>query len=394
MNRKIYIPTHFNVGNRGCEGISKGTIKILNNYEVFLFSQDPVLDEKIAGLSNNLLFVGKLSIVKRNWYKILKRLAVGNKKVKRYYECRIRLPYFFEHIEKSKEGIVLVTGGDMFCYDDNYVVFLNRYINKDRFKSVLWGCSIGPENISKEKIVSLKQFDAIIARETFSRDFLVNELGIDKVYCCPDPAFSVEEEKCEIGFLLDNTIGINLSNFVSEDVSEESIFGKNIANLVEYIISKTNMEILLIPHVFWDDQDDRIICNKIYEKYKKTSRVKFLEAERMNYCQIRYVIGKCRFFIGARTHAMISAYAMCVPSLALGYSIKARGIAYDLGLPSRLVVDYKTIKDESEIRNAFCYLLNEENSIREHLQSVMSEYRYGAFSARVVLDKLIEQKEY
>ena len=35
-------------------------------------------------------------------------------------------------------------------------------------------------------------------------------------------------------------------------------------------------------------------------------------------------------FIGARTHATIAAYSSCVPTLVVGYSIKARGIAKDL----------------------------------------------------------------
>ena len=392
MSSQIFIPTHFDVGNRGCEGISKGTIKLLDGYDVFLFSQNCSLDEEIAGFSNNLFSVGNLSIIKTTCYKLLKCLAIGNKHIKRYYECRIRLPLFFKRIKKCKSGIVFITGGDMFCYDDNYVVFLNRYLDRSRFKSVLWGCSIGQENMSQDKLLSLKKFDLIITRETLSRDFLKSEIGKEKVYCCPDPAFLVDAEEYFVEYSLNNTIGINLSNFVSEDVGEDTIFGKNITNLIEFIINETNMDILFIPHVFWKGQDDRIICNRLYNQYKNIKRVHVLDSEKMNYCQIRYVIGKCRFFIGARTHAMISAYSMCVPALALGYSIKSRGIANDIGLPANLVVDYKKLHDETEIKNAFCYLLREENNIRNHLKKVIPEYRSRAFDARKKIDELVVEK--
>ena len=49
-----------------------------------------------------------------------------------------------------------------------------------------------------------------------------------------------------------------------------------------------------------------------------------------NCMEIKGIISKCRFFIGARTHSTIAAYSTCVPTLAVGYSIKARGIARDI----------------------------------------------------------------
>ena len=43
---------------------------------------------------------------------------------------------------------------------------------------------------------------------------------------------------------------------------------------------------------------------------------------------IKGYISRCELFIGARTHATIAAYSTGVPTLVLGYSVKARGIAY------------------------------------------------------------------
>ena len=60
-------------------------------------------------------------------------------------------------------------------------------------------------------------------------------------------------------------------------------------------------------------------------------------------------ISKCRFFLGARTHAMISAYSVCVPSIALGYSIKSKGISKDLKMPDYTLIDYRNLKKQNEL---------------------------------------------
>ena len=93
--------------------------------------------------------------------------------------------------------------------------------------------------------------------------------------------------------------------------------GAEVNKLINYILNHTNLNILLIPHVLWKGQDDREISNVILRKYN-SSRISVLNSDTLNYCELRYVISKCRFFIGARTHAVISAYSTYVPTIALG----------------------------------------------------------------------------
>ena len=59
-----------------------------------------------------------------------------------------------------------------------------------------------------------------------------------------------------------------------------------------------------------------------------TGRVVFFEDH--NCMELKGIISKCRFFVGARTHSTIAAYSMGIPTLVVGYSVKARGIARDL----------------------------------------------------------------
>ena len=93
-----------------------------------------------------------------------------------------------------------------------------------------------------------------------------------------------------------------------------------------------------------------------------------------NYCQIRFAISHCRFFIGARTHSVISAYSTGVPSIAIGYSIKARGLVKDLGLPEWTLVDSKHFS-KGQLVGSFKELCRQEDAVRTQLNREMENYK-------------------
>lgn len=389
----IYIPTHMDSGNRGCEGIYRGTEKILEKNKIAAYSSNIELDKKMGLSVDNIKEKNKFSKIQRYYFKFRRLFSNSNRK-KKYVSIEENAQQFLHDFIDEKESIILSTGGDEFCYDDNWVVYLNEYLNVKNALAVLWGCSVGTENLSEAKVSALKKFDIIIARESLTEAMLKNKLQLTNVYCYPDPAFIVEPEYLQMGSMDEEKayIGINLSNFVSGDVGETSLFRQNVYKLLDYILNETNMNVILIPHVFWKGQDDRIICNEIERKYN-SSRINVLNTYEYNYCQIRYVIGKCKFFIGARTHAVISAYSMCVPTIALGYSVKSIGIANDLGLPSELVVDYRKLSDENEILNALIYMIENETEIRKHLEKVIPNYSKKSYEAKKILINKIEMRK-
>ena len=90
--------------------------------------------------------------------------------------------------------------------------------------------------------------------------------------------------------------------------------------------------------------------------------------EDMSVGKLKFIISKCRFFIGARTHAIISAYSSRVPAVALGYSVKAKGIARDLfGTDKGYVIDARALENKEELKNAFVTLTENEEKIRDML---------------------------
>lgn len=380
---KYYFPVHIDGDNRGCEAIAKGTAILLNENK-----------ENLHGLCRNIPLDKKLGVDK---YITLDSYKRSPFLINAYNSLiyRMHLPFsqikFSPHMEyvkaMPKDGVLVSTGGDMMCYGNNYVITTNNYAHAKGNKSILWGCSMGPENLTPEKEDTLHNFTLIYARESLSYDFF-KSLGLKNVCLFPDPAFVLEPEKCELPncFSKGDVIGINISNYVLGDFSLGTPFGQEVVKMLDYIVKDTNLQVLLVPHVLWDfpgdKQDDRQTASVIMEKYGNTKRFSILDTDNLNYCQIRHVISNCKMFVGGRTHAVISAYSTCVPALALGYSIKSRGIAKDLGLSENLVVDSKHIQHEGYLLDAFNYMYENEASIRKHLCEIMPEYRQRTYGIR------------
>ena len=129
----------------------------------------------------------------------------------------------------------------------------------------------------------------------------------------------------------------------------------------------------LIPHVMWKNNDDRLALEELYKGYEKNKRV-FLFPD-MSCRKIKYVISKCRAFIGARTHATIAAYSSRVPTLVVGYSVKAKGIARDLfGREENYVLPVQALEEAGELIRAYDWLMEHEKEIRGRLEEIMPRY--------------------
>lgn len=373
---KYYFPIHLNGGNRGCEAIAKGTAVVLGASKANLigYCTNIPLDQSL-GVDNYYTLVPFRKT--ENTFRLKNKLhsVFVHDAVKRLnYVYSYEYDQFLDQI--SENDIMLSTGGDMFCYANCQVNYTVDYLAAKGRRTLLWGCSIGEKNLTPEKIKSLHNFTAVVARESLTRK-LFEDMNLRKVFLMPDPAFSLDVEQCELPEYMSDgeVIGVNFSNFVGQDVSGNTILGRNLHNLISYILKHTSMKIVFIPHVLWQGQDDRIVCNDLYYQFKNSNRVFLLDSDKYNYCQIRYIISKCCMFIGARTHAMISAYSTCVPSMALGYSVKSKGIAKDLGLPESTVLNSIGITSPNEMADSFAAFLPDADKLRNHLQRVMPEYK-------------------
>lgn len=375
---RYYFPIHLDGGNRGCEGIAKGTAMIIGEKKENYFSlcRDVKLDCRL-GLDEyvSLITIKRLSLIQRVLNKLIRilrklKLSFGLKDIKIDQNA-----YFFSSM--TDDDVMISTGGDMMCYGDNTPsVSSNEYVTGKGYKSVLWGCSMGSNNISEVKEKTLRKFSLIYARESLSYEFF-KSLGLKNIVCLPDPAFVLEPTKVELPkcFVQGEVIGLNLSNYTVGAFDLNTKFGDEVRKFINYIIQNTKMHILLIPHVFWKEQDDRLIAINVINEFKKYSdRITLLDADKYNYQELRYIISKCYCFIGGRTHAVISAYSTCTPAIALGYSIKSKGIARDLGLSELLVVDCTKNITSGCLKNSYTYLTDNYAEIKSNLMRIIPEY--------------------
>ncbi|MCI6715843.1 MAG: polysaccharide pyruvyl transferase family protein, partial [Lachnospiraceae bacterium] len=211
----------------------------------------------------------------------------------------------------------------------------------------------------------------------------------ENVKLYPDPAFSLQPEETELPehFRPGNTIGINISPMIVRNESVEGITVGNYRKLMDHILKTTDCSIALIPHVMWNYNDDRLTLAELYEDYKDNDRVMLLPD--MGCQQVKYIISKCRAFIGARTHATIAAYSSCVPTLVVGYSVKARGIARDLfGTEEHYVLPVQTLSDPEELINTYDWMMEREDQIRDRLENIMPGYCERAGEAGEELRRL------
>jgi len=142
--------------------------------------------------------------------------------------------------------------------------------------------------------------------------------------------------------------------------------------------------------VVWSHTDDRKPIKKLYDKFKDTGRIVLIED--CDSTTLKGYISKCNMFIGARTHATIAAYSTCVPTLVVGYSVKAKGIAKDLfGTYENYVIPVQTLENKEDLINAFKWLNNNKEEIKKHLTDVMPEYIKRAIRAGEEISRLINK---
>lgn len=379
-NIKLY--SHGGSKNHGCEAIVRGTYKVINKPMV-LYSMNPDEDIKYG--------IDKIITIKEDNDCQIKRKSIeyylSAANIKLFKSTELNTKYkkkeFLSDI--NKDDIYISIGGDNYCYEGvNVLGDINSLIHKNGAKTVLWGCSIN-ENILNDinVIKDLKLYNLIVVRESLTYNALRKAGITENVVLYPDPAFQLDKEELQLpeGFMEGNTIGINISPLIISSGKENGMVKKNYEKLIEHIIHTTDMQIILIPHVTWDHNNDREPIVYLYNKYKDTGRVIMLEKE-YNCMQLKGFISRCRMFIGARTHATIAAYSTCVPTLVVGYSIKAKGIAKDLfGDYENYVVSAQNLNESDELIMAFEWMKKNEKSIRKHLNSFIPSYKEKALLA-------------
>lgn len=385
MKKVLYM--HYGSSNHGCEALVRTTSKLLGgpkNVVLWSFNAHEDIQYGSAKVAERLV---RTEEMKRGSPAYIEALI--RRKLLRQSDGIFRV--FIRKLFRNKVAISI--GGDNYCYpwSAKQGAQWGKLIRKAGAKTVLWGCSVDEESITPEVREDLAQFDLITARETLTYQ-LLKQINPNTVLVA-DPAFILEKTELPLpeNFQEGNTVGINVSPLIM-NYGDGSLILENYEALIEYILDKTDMNICLVPHVVWKDNDDLVPIDHLYDKYASTGRI--CKVGDHNCTELKGFIARCRFFVGARTHATIAAYSTCVPTLAVGYSIKSKGIATDLfGTDENYVVPVQGLEDRSKLTEAFAWIQSNETAIRNKLQQIMPEYQQRAWTAAASLETLLEGRK-
>lgn len=395
--KKVLVYQHQSSYNHGCEALVSTITKQIKEREKdsyvkvasFFKNEDiqfdfPCVDEFIQ----NTQWLRRFSIP---WfvYQLDKRITNSKSIQEAFMYCEP----CYEHSKSA--DICVAVGGDTYCYNKGKEHWpLERKMKKNNKKMMLWGCSIEPEDIPGEMAEHLSLFDAITVRDPLSYQALIDNNVKTKIYRCADPAFLLEIKECELpkNWEEGKMIGLNFSPMVMGNVSNKDESRNAICKLIEHILKTTDNKIVLVPHVRLSFSDDLSELQPLYEKYKDTGRVILINDKSLNARELKYIISKCDMFVGARTHATIAAYSTGVPTLAIGYSIKARGIAKDLfGSEDGMIISIKEICDVNKFIQVYQNIYDNKENIKDNLLKIMPEYSKKALVSGEVFKALLEE---
>ena len=391
---KILFYTHGGSGNHGCEAILRTGIQLVKNIDnsavITVLSYRPEEDRKyIKDINANIIAyphysktspfriiysgLNRLNIKRQEWYNTLTN-SVIKKNV-------------------DEQTIAISIGGDNYCYGAPYAIYsANRILKGKKCKTILLGVSIDPERITEEMLKDLRGYNLIHVRESISYQAL-KEKDLNNICLYPDTAFMLETVECKDSFFFGNqeVIGVNYSPLVINK-AEKGCVENNFRKCVKWILDNTNNKIAFIPHVEWNGNDDYVAMKSLYEEFAGSGRVKLFKCDD---CRIQKgIIKRCDFLIAARTHASIAAYSNCIPTLVVGYSVKARGIAKDLfGEYEKYVLDASMMTVDDSLLEKFKELYLGRNQIKSYLEKVIPGYKKRLLELEIRLKGLITEDE-
>jgi len=274
--------------------------------------------------------------------------------------------------------LVVNSGGDILSGEGNFglTAFLNiLYAVLLDKPVVLYGESLGYfSNFIFNAVAKfvLNRTTLILLREELSKEYLDRE-GITKpkIYVTAEPAFLLSAAPEEhvysilssegINEIKRPLIGINPSGRIMKDDNKIEVFARAIDDLIENL----NATILMIPHVYTEGVDDRVVIDRIFRKIRNKSNVMTINKE-YTAQELKGIIGQCDLFIGARMHATIASTSMLVPTVGIAYSHKMHGIIGKMLGQEKYILDVKDLNYEGLKSKIYDAWQNREG-IREEL---------------------------
>ncbi len=386
---RVVLYAHGGSGNHGCEALVRSTMQAIGEEgNTFTIVSERPADDYLYGLDAKATIVESQQPVRTGLPGLLYRLRM---------KCKPNDRIYYQEVYRSLVSrvgscdIAIAIGGDNYCYTG----FTERFgVMNDQFRHhgipiVLWGCSIDPGRITATMLADLGKYHLITARESITYETLQKH-GLRHVHMIPDSAFLLDQCQSPLpqGMKAGCMVGVNVSPLVIRQEPVEGITLDNYRNLIHHVLSTTDMDVLLIPHVTWPENDDRQPLQQLYEEFSSTCRVAMVKD--CGASELKGYISRCRFLVAARTHASIAGYSTGVPTLVVGYSVKAEGIARDLfGDATHHVMPISSLHHPDDLTKTFRWQQAHETEIRHRYAQYSKDYTAPLQQVRPLLQDVL-----
>lgn len=246
---------------------------------------------------------------------------------------------------------VVASGGDVFCSEYGHRSLLShlqplKIAHAAGVPFVFHAQSIGPftTDVDRTAFTDLaRQAAAITVRETASFRYITEELELpaDRCHLVADPAFLLgQPEPAEGDALFAHhravegrpTIALSTSSAICHWM--ESDADRHVEawlEVIRWLRRDLDANLILIPHVqeLSAKNEDRVLATELQRRLGHDPRVRLAGGD-FSASDFKAIISRCDFVVAERMHAALAGLSTGVPTLVIGYSIKAEGILTDL----------------------------------------------------------------
>lgn len=406
-------------GNKGAAAMLESSIQTLGpNQEFFLFTYQSVKEEQEHNMYSNLkivradaLFLGAAINALALFYKLLPPLrgfiVKHSVSIKTLVDADILL---------DQGGITFVDGREKFLLYNIASIVPALMVGTPVIKcSQALGPFKNPINRFFAKIF-LPRMKVIVSRGSITQQYL-DGLGLKNTIEGADYAFLLEltekekksaEKYYEQDFFKDKkVIGISPSVVMERKIKRMGEDYKKIVLDFSNELINQGYKIVFIPHSgkknakssFLDKvpilgeirashSNDLFLCRELYDKVSNKAECLFINEE-LSSQELRAIIAKCDLFVASRFHAMISALAMEVPVLVVGWSHKYKEVLDMFGLV-KWAFGQEKLNQEYLIKK-FGELEKEQDQIKakikKHLPDVKKKSYKQVEAIKYVLEK-------
>ena len=372
--KAIMLYNHGGCENRGCEAIVRSTSALFADHACVSLASDQREKDEKAGLEH----VGRVVSSTISPYSLRRLINSVGFRLGMPRESEVARRYSPVIDLGKRSDVCLSIGGDTYCYGhQEHLQVINGRLRRAKKPMVLWGCSVEPDLLEGGTLEDLKAYDLIVARESITAEAM-EKAGLPVMRWC-DPAFTLKAQMLPLPaqWREGHTVGVNVSPLILHCAKDGAKALDAFEGLVRHILESSESAVALIPHVIWPHDNDLDALGAIKARFAGEDRV-FMLDHTLTSEQIKGYIARLSALVTARTHASIAGYSSAVPTLVIGYSVKARGIAHDLfGSEEGHLIPVQELACAQQLIDCYDAMMGRAQEERDFLRKRLPVYMDG-----------------